>query len=123
MMRAPTRAAIQAAELRVAQSGQNTRDSLRHARTEFRAALVRPWTLALVAGAAGLLVFLSVRRLQRPGTVSSGSAGSAATTPVAGLALAIVMRYGMQGLPYIFRKIRAVLARRAAQVEPVMPNH
>lgn len=123
MMRAPTRAAIQAAELRVAQSGRDTRDGLRHARVEFRAALVRPLTLALIAGAAGLLVFLGVRRVQRPGTFSSGSAGLAATTSVTGLALAIIVRYGMQGLPFIVQKIKAVLAKRAARVDPDMSNH
>lgn len=123
MMRAPTRAAIQAAELRVAQSGQNTRDSLRLVRVEFRAALVRPLTLALVAGAAALFVFWGVRRLQRPVTVSSGSASIAATTSATGLALAIIMRYGMQGLPFIVQKIKAVLAKRAARVDPDMSNH
>lgn len=123
MMRAPTRAAIQAAELRVAQSGRNTRDSLRLVRVEFRAALVRPLTLALVAGAAGLFVFLGIRRTQRPATVSSGGAGLAATTSVTGLALAIIVRYGMQGLPFIIQKIKAVLAKRAARVDPDMSNH
>ncbi len=123
MMRAPTRAAIQAAELRVAQSGRDTRDGLRQARVEFRAALVRPLTLALIAGAAGLLVFLGIRRVQRPATVSSGSAGLAATTSVTGLVLAILVRYGMQGLPFIVHKIRAVLAKRAAQVDPDMSSH
>ena len=96
---------------------------MRLVRVEFRAALVRPLTLALVAGAAGLFVFLGIRRTQRPATVSSGGAGLAATTSVTGLALAIIVRYGMQGLPFIIQKIKAVLAKRAARVDPDMSNH
>ena len=122
MMRAPTRAAIRGAEQRVAQSGQDTRDSLRRVQVAFRAALVRPLTLALVAGAAGLLAFWCIRRVQRPATVSSGSAGLAVTASAKGLALAIIMRYGMQGLPFIVQKIKAVLAKRAARVDPDMSN-
>ena len=107
MMRAPTLAAIHAAELRVARSGQDARDGLHRARTAFRAVLARPSTLALAAGAAGLLGHWIARR-PRPGAASSSDGvGVATTASAAGLVLAFIVRYGMQYLPFIFRQVRA----------------
>jgi hypothetical protein len=120
MMRTPTLAAIDAAELRVAQSRRNTRESLRRARVEFRAILARPSTLALVAGAAGLLGFWLERRPQpRASSSADGVAGVAAKTSAAGLLLALIVRYGMQHLPFILRQVRAAWQKRAERVGPV----
>ena len=114
MMRAPTLAAIYAAELRVAQSKGNTRDSLRRVRVAFRATLARPSTLALVAGAAGLLGFWLARRPQPQATSSSDGVTVAPITSALGLVLAFIVRYGMQRLPFILQQAWAARQRRAA---------
>lgn len=119
MMPAPDRAAIHAAELRVAQARSNSRDSLRRVRVAFRATLVRPSTLALVAGAAGLVGFWLARRPHphpqpRPQATAS-TAGVAATTSAAGLALAFIVRYGMQRLPFILQQVWVARQQRAAR--------
>lgn len=116
MIRAPTLAAIYAAELRVAQSERSTRDSLCRVRVASRAALLRPFTLALVAGAAGSFGFWLARRPQPRATTSSD--GAAATTSAAGLVLAFVVRYGMQYLPFILRQVRAARQKRAGRAGP-----
>lgn len=118
MMRAPTLAAIDAAELRVAQSKLNTRDSLCRVRVASRAALARPSTLAVVAGAAGLLGFWLARRPQPRATSSSDGVGVATTTSAAGLVLAFIMRYGMQRLPLVLQHIWAARQKRPAQAGP-----
>ena len=120
MMRAPTLAAIYAAELRVAQSKGNTRDSLRRVRVAFRATLARPSTLALVAGAAGLFGFWLARRPQPQATSPSDGATVAPTTSVAGLVLAFIVRYAMQRLPFILQQVWAARQKRAARVGPDM---
>ena len=120
MMRAPTLAAIYAAELRVAQSKRNTRDSLRRVRVAFRATLARPSTLALVAGAAGLFGFWLARRPQPQATSPSDGATVAPTTSVAGLVLAFIVRYAMQLLPFILQQVWAAQQKRAARVGPDM---
>ncbi len=107
MIRAPTKAAIYAAELRVVQAKQSTRDSFCRARVALRATLARPFTLALVAGAAGLLGFWLARRPQPLATFSSDGVGVATTTSRAGLVLAFIMRYGMRLLPFILNQFRA----------------
>lgn len=117
-MRAPDLAAIYAAELRVAQSKQDTRDGLRRVRVAFRAALARPSTLALVAGAAGLLGIWLARRPQPQATSSSAGVAVAATTSAVGLVLAFIVRYGMQHLPLILQQVRAAWQSRAARVGP-----
>jgi hypothetical protein len=106
-MRAPDLAAIHAAELRVAQSQRNTRDGLRRARVAFRAVLIRPSTLALVAGAAGLFGFWLARRPQPQPRAPASTAGVAATNSAAGLVPAFILRYGMQRLPFILQQVRA----------------
>lgn len=117
MMRAPGLAAIHAADLRVAQAQRSSRDSLRRVRVAFRAALVRPSTLALVAGAAGLAGFWLARRQQpqpQPQATAS-TAGVAATTSAVGLVLAFVVRYGMQRLPFILQQVWVARQQRAAR--------
>jgi hypothetical protein len=112
MMREPTLAAIYAAERRVAQSEQDTRDGLRRVRVAFRAALTRPSTLALIAGAGGLFGFWLARRPQT--TSSSAGVGTATTASGAGLVLAFIGRYAMQRLPsilgWVARQYRAARA-------------
>ena len=120
MMRAPTLAAIYAAELRVAQSKGNTRDSLRRVRVAFRATLARPSTLALVAGAAGLLGFWLARRPQPQATSSSDGVTVAPITSALGLVLAFIVRYGMQRLPFILQQVWAARQKRAVRVRPDM---
>jgi hypothetical protein len=118
MMRAPTLAAICAAELRVAQSKRNTRDSLRRVRVAFRATLARPSTLALVAAAAGLLVLWLARRPQA--TSLADGVGIATTTSAAGLVLAFIVRHAMQRLPFILSQVWAARQKHTARVAPVM---
>ena len=114
MKKAPTRAAIHAAELRVAQAKRNTRDSLGRAGVALRAALARPTTLALVAAAAGLLGFWIARRPKRVPT-SSGEIGAAKTSSAAGVALAVILRYGLRRLPFVVGQLWAARQKRAAR--------
>lgn len=120
MMRRPATAAIEAAELRVAQSRQSIGDSLRRARAAFVANLTRPSTLLLAAGAACLLMWRFARR-PRAGTSSDGMS-IATTTSVLGVVLALVMRYSMQGLPFIARQVWASWRKRAAPTVQVIPQ-
>lgn len=115
MMRAPALSAIHAVELRISQSRLATRASLHRAHVALRTMLSRPSTLALAAGAAGLFGFWLARRLRRQQALLENSATVARTASVAGLALAFVMRYGMQGLHFIYRQVRAAGEKRAAQ--------
>jgi hypothetical protein len=116
MMRAPDAAAIHAAELKVARSGQEARDGLRRARVALRATLARPSTLVLAAGAAALLGFWLARRPKRQATPSSG-AGVARTASAAGLVGALLLRYGMQLLPFVLQQVRAARQERAAPAD------
>ena len=119
MTRAPTLAAVHKAEVRLAQSRRDTADSLRRARVAVRATLARPSTLALVAGAAGLLGFWLARRQPQPQAIpSSGGAAIVAKTSVAGLVLAFVVRYAMQHLPSMLRQLWVARHQRATPVGP-----
>lgn len=115
MMRATNLAAIHAAELRVAQSRQSTRDGLRRARAAFRATLTHPSTLVLVAGAAGLFSFWVARRSQTKS--ARDDVGIATATSVLGFVLALIVRYGMQGFPFVLRQIQAARQQRATQAD------
>lgn len=120
MIRAPTRAAIHAAELRVVEAKQSTRDSLCRARGALRAKLARPSTLALTAGAAGVLGFWLARRPQPPATSPAAGAGVVTTTSAVGLVLAFIVRYAMQRLPFILQQGGAAWQHRAARVGPAV---
>jgi hypothetical protein len=122
MMRAPTRAAIYAAELRVAQAKQSTRDSLCRARSALRATLARPSTLALVAGTAGVLGFLLVRLRPRPVESQAVGPGTARTTSTAGLALTLLLQYGMRGLPIVWQRVIDSLPQRADRARAARPE-
>ena len=117
MTRAPTRAAIHAAEMRVAEARQETADSLRRSLAALRAMLTRPSTVAVAAGAVGLLTFVIARRLRRP-QAPTRSPGATATTSAAGLVATLIARYALQQLPLI---IQRVLAARQKQAEGKSP--
>jgi len=122
MMRAPTLAAIHAAEQRVAQSGRNARDSLCHARVAFRATLARPATLALVAGAAGLAGFWLVRRPRRQARYTTDGAGVGKKASAVGVALAYIVRYGIPRVPFFLQQLRAALQKCLSCAAPDMSN-
>jgi hypothetical protein len=110
MTRAPDLTAIHAVELKVAQSRQKTLDSLRRVPVAFRATLARPSTIAVFAGAAGLLGFWIARRPQPVAT--SHEAGVARIASTAFLVRAFVVRYGMDHLPFILRQVWAAWQKR-----------
>lgn len=113
MTRATDLAAIHAAELKVAQSMQATRDGLRRVRIAFRANLVRPSKIALVVGAAGLFVWWLARPRQvKP---SDDRVGIATNTSVLGFLLVLIVRYGLHGFPFILRQIREARQGRNIQ--------
>ncbi|MEO7726523.1 MAG: hypothetical protein ABIS45_04670 [Burkholderiales bacterium] len=115
MKKPPTLEAIYAAELRVVQARQRTRDSLIRARVRarvaVRATLARPLTLGLVAVAAGACGFWLMRRGRT--RRAAVSAGVATKTSVAGLLVAFAMRYGRPALPFILRRARVAWQQRA----------
>jgi hypothetical protein len=118
MTRAPDRAAIHAAELRVAHSVRNTRDSLRRVPVELRSAFTRPSVVMLAMGAAGVLGF-SLAGRSRTGSSSSDSVG-ASPAPVPSHLAVFVARFGMYYLSAIFRQVwagrEAVATRDCDQV-------
>jgi hypothetical protein len=113
MTRATNLAAIHAAELKVAQSMQITRDGLRRVRIAFRANLVRPSKIVLIGGAAGLFAWWLARSRQvKP---SDDRVGIATNTSVLGFLLVLIVRYGLHGFPFILRQIRDARQRRTMQ--------
>jgi len=122
MMRAPTLAAIYAVEIKVAQFKGNTRESLRRVPVAFRATLLRPPTLALIAAAAGLIGFWLIRRPQPQAKSSHDGVTVAPTTSAFGLLLAFIVRYGMRRIPIIVQQVWAAREKRAEPVGPAMSN-
>lgn len=116
MTRAPTLAAIDAAELRVALARRNTWDDLGRVRVAFRTTLARPSTLALIAGAAGLLGFWIARRPEPQATPTSKGSGAATTNATAGLVLTFIVRYALQRLPRILEQVWAARQKRGIPV-------
>ena len=117
MTRAPTLAAIHAAEMRVAEARQETADGLRRGHVALRAMLRRPSTVAVAAGVAGLLTFVIARRLSRP-QAPSRSPGVTATTSAAGLVATFVARYAMQHLPHIIQRVLTAGQKPAGRPSP-----
>ena len=111
MMRLPALTDIRAAELKVELGARRTLDDLAKARAAMRAMLERPATLALVAGASGLLGFWVARR--RTSAPSSGRAHK--VNPVAGLLLTFLVQIAMRNLPLIFERVSTARTKRAAQ--------
>ena len=118
MMRAPRQTAVYAAELRVAQSRFDTLTGLRRASGAFRAALIRPSTLALIVAAGGLLGFWLVRGRRPQAPYASGPVAVAATTSVAGLVMAFVLRYAAQNIPLILQRVWVAAQKRSSRVDP-----
>ena len=121
MTRAPTLAAIHAAEMRVAEARQEAADSLRRGLAALRAMLTRPSTVVMAAGVAGLLTFVTVRRLRRP-QAPSRSPGVTATTSAAGLVATFIVRYAMQQLPLVIQRVVAARQKRAEGKYPEAGN-
>ena len=111
MMRAPSQAAVYAAELRVAQSRQSTKDSLCRIRVAARASLARPSTWVLVAGVSGVLGFWLARRT-RVAPLSSGARVVTASS-AALLLRGLLVRYGIQFLPVFLHRIQDAWQKRA----------
>jgi len=85
--------------------------------------LARPSTLALIAGTAGPAGFWLARQPQPQSTSAFDGAAAAKTTPVAGVMLAFIMRYGMQRLPMILQQVWAAWQKRASRIDPDMPKY
>ena len=117
MTRAPTLAAIHAAEMRVAEARQETADSLRRGLAALRAMLTRPSAVAVAAGTVGLLTFVIARRLRRP-QAPSRSPAATTTTSAAGLVAAFIVRYAMQQLPLVIQRVVAARQKRAEGKSP-----
>lgn len=103
MKPAPLQAAIDQAELRIAQSSRNVSGSIRRARAAFGTTLSRPSTLVKVAAMSGLFCFWLARRTRpRPGNTVQGLRDTALTS-VLTLLTPFILRYGMRRLAVIFR--------------------
>lgn len=116
MMHAPTPAAIRAAEMRVARSSDDTRESLRRAgsraRTAWRSAAPRVrWTLV----AAGALLGIWIARRRRGKVSASPRAAAVATTSTAGILFGSALRYAMQRLPVVLQQLWAARSADAAR--------
>jgi len=99
MKHAPTRSAIFTAERRLAQSRRDTVESSRRLRSALRFRLTQPSSLALAVGLAALIGFWLVRR-NRPRVTP---AGNGASTSMAGLAIALLIRFGWQRFSGLLR--------------------
>ena len=119
MKRAPTLAAIRVAELKVVQSKRNTREALDRARIALRSRLAKPSTLALVAGAAGVLGYVAGRPIRSEVSSGAGAAGAAATTSAAGLGFALLWRYALRRLPDIIRFYHSARQRHPGAESPI----
>lgn len=111
MRRTPDLAAVEAVELRIAQSRQNTLKSLRRVPVAFRATLARPSVSAALVGAAGLAGFW-MGRLPK----SAPPLQEASGTKIASFAFivrAFIVRYGMDHLPFVLTQVWAARQRRA----------
>lgn len=122
MMRAPTLAEIDVAELRVVQSKRIVRQSVDRTRTAVRQAVTRPSTVALVAVAAGISTFWVARR-RRPSIGSSPSrSGIAATAALAGIVRAFIARYEAQVVAYALQQVKATWQKQRSPVRRTVAN-
>lgn len=115
MKRSDSLNAIYSTELTIAQSRENTLTGLHRANIALRSTLSRPTTLVLVAGAAGVFGFWLERRHRS----TRASADVSAIKPsLASIFLAVVVKYGMQLLPFIIQKFKATQEQGLAHAEP-----
>ena len=126
MKRAPTVEAIDAAEARLAESKQKTRDGLHRARLAFRASLTRPSTVALAAGAAGLAglagVWLARRPRRRRVAYPKLGAGAVLTAYAAPFVQSLLARYGKEAVSLLAEKLRAARRTREARAAAEASN-
>ena len=119
MMRAPTRTAIYAAEMRVVEARWNMREHWSLARTALHAKIPRPATVAVIAGVAGLLALLVTRR-RKPVVAASPVVGRAAKArSVLRRAMTFLVQYQLRGLPFVLQEAAAGWSQRAAQPDVV----
>jgi hypothetical protein len=129
MKRAPGRADIDAAELRLVQSRRATLDGLRRAKSALSETLAQATTLAWIAGAVGLLVFWRARAHRRKNLLANSQPSVSAeekivapTPSLFGIVMALVMRYGMQGLSFMLEQARLARQKRAERTEVGVSN-
>jgi hypothetical protein len=122
MMRVPTLAAINAAELRLLQSKRNVRQSVDRTRSALRAAVVRPSTLVLVALLSGISAFL-VSHLLRPAVNSvPNSTDSTIRAPSYSLVRTFVSMYGARVLACALQLGVAAWKQSGSRVNANMPS-
>ena len=102
MKRAPTLAAIHAAELRVVQSERRVRDATSRLGAALRAGLSRPSVVAVIAGAASLCGIWLARRAQSKALPRQEL--HVAGPSLAGLLAAGAMRFAARLLPVLIRQ-------------------
>ena len=102
MKRAPTLAAIHAAELNVVQSERRVRDATTRLGAALRAELSRPSVVAVIAGVASLCGIWLARRAQAKAPPRKESPVTRAS--LAGLLAAGAMRFAARLLPVLIRQ-------------------
>lgn len=110
MIRIPSRAAIEDAERRLNHARQNTSSGFARARLRFREKIARPASIAMLAGAAGVLAFwLAPRRRRKASAVAGQRASSAFLSHPILLSLAEV---SIRALPFALWRMRVAQERR-----------
>jgi hypothetical protein len=117
MKHAPARSAIFTAECKLAQSRRDTVESFCRLRSALRSRLAQPSSLALAVALAALIGFWLVRR-NKPRTTR---ARIGASTSMAGLAIALLIRFGWQRLSSFLRDSWA--SRHPATGVPLPDEH
>ena len=122
MMRFPTLAAIDAAELRLVQSKLNVRLSVDRTRSALRAAIARPSTLVLVAVVSGISAFLLLHR--RGTAVKSVPNNTDSTIRAASRSLVgtLVSMYGARVLTLVLQRGAAAAKQSGSRVNADMPS-
>ena len=119
MKRAPTRSAIFAAERKLVQSRRDTVDGFSRLRSALRSGLTRPASLAAAVGLTALIGFWLVRR-NKPRTTQARNGTS---TSMAGIATALLIRFGWQRLSGFLRDSWASRQEHPAAGVPPPDEH
>jgi lipopolysaccharide export LptBFGC system permease protein LptF len=112
MKHAPTRSAIFTTERKLVQARRDTVESFRRFRSALHSRLARPSSLALAVGLAALIGLWLMRRKPRTARAGKGTSPS-----MAGLAVALLIRFGWQRLAGFLRDASA--SRHAAAGVPL----
>jgi hypothetical protein len=115
MMRAPTRTAIDVAELRLSRSKENVRNSLKRTRAAIRTAATRPAALGLAVVASGLSAFWVARRLRAAAMPARKRAAPAALTSPRSFVGTVLSSYVAQVLTVVLHEAVAAWRGREAQ--------